>query len=212
MRLLIEKPDIADKIVENRHALGAAVATILVGFAAGGVVMARGRIVAGMAVAAAATTAGLLVSLPAVDAISSENDAAVLMPRLVAARRPGERVILAGRCSEDFSVVLALGERVTVWGASRELGMGHFTEVTPPSSPIPDDPYDVGGPAFPLRENPWLFDDARLETAWRSDDRTWFVGRPADVKTLRAKGLCVHVFGENESRVIAVNRPPLPAR
>jgi 4-amino-4-deoxy-L-arabinose transferase-like glycosyltransferase len=208
MHLMTSRPELADKIVEHRVVFGCAVAMMAVGFGVGGVAMARRRIVLGMAVASAATTAGVLCALPAIDVLATEYDAAVLMPRLIAARGPGERVILAGPCSEDFSVVLALGERVAIWGASRELGMGHFAEVTPPSTPIPADPYDVGGPKLPLPANPWLFDDARLAAAWNGAERAWFVGKESDLERLRATGLCAHVFVANDSRVIATNQPP----
>ncbi len=199
--------DVAAKAAENKTVLACAVGLIFLGCATGGVATARRRVVLGLLVAGASTTAGLLVAIPSVESLSSDADAAALMPRLVAARHAGERVVLAGTCSEDFSVVLALGERVAVWGAARELGMGHFAEVTPPSTPIPKDPYDVGGPLLPLPENPWLLDDARLAAAWRSADRAWFVGRPKDVDKLRAAGLAVHVLAENDSRSIVTNRP-----
>lgn len=210
--LMVKKAHIADKIIDHWPMFGAAVAMMAVGFAVGGIAMERRRIVLGMAIVAVATTAGLLRALPVAEKLAVEYDATVLMPRLVEVRRPGERVILAGPCSQDFSVVLALGERVAIWGAARELGMGHFVEVTPPSTPIPDDPYIVGGSKLPLLENPWLFDDARLAAAWSGPARAWFVGRASDVERLRETGLHAYLFAENGSRMIVTNQPPTASR
>jgi 4-amino-4-deoxy-L-arabinose transferase-like glycosyltransferase len=214
-RVMERRPEVAATLHDSMPAVGASVAAILVGGAVGGFLMARRRTLAGMAFVAGGSVVGVLVGLGVVDTLSQDTDASSLMPKLLAARRPGETVVLAGTCAEDFAVVLALGERVPIWGGARELGMGHFVEVTSPDVPIPDGrgdgdprpgPYEVGSVKLPLLENPWLFDDARLRAAWSGRSRAWFVGRPKDVEKLRAMGLAVHVIASNDKRAVAANR------
>ncbi len=191
--------------------VGAMGAALVVPMLAGGLWMARGRIVAGMSVVAA----GGCVFVVALSALASDlggdRMAGSLVAKMVLLRRAGEPVVVAGPIVDDYTIVRMLGERVHVWGKARELGMGHFTEVTSSDVPVPDRPYDVaasGKVAVP--RNRWLLDNRALRKAWTGSGRVWFVGRVEDVDKLRSMGLEIHVLAEKDEVAVATSRP-LPA-
>lgn len=202
-----------DAIHREPWAIAIAALLFAVPALAGAVWMARGRVLAGMKVVAAGTLAAVLVINAMASDLMGERDCAALMPRLVAVRKPGERVIVSGPNVDDYTIVLALRDRPYVWGFARELGMGHFTEQTAPDVPLPQNPYDVSvkggkGGDGALPGNPWLVDEKRLREMWTGTERVWFVGRPKDLAKVKDLGLdAANVLVENEQNVIASNQP-----
>jgi 4-amino-4-deoxy-L-arabinose transferase-like glycosyltransferase len=202
---------LADRIPAERVALlrghaetlGLAAAALMLPMAAGGELMARRRIVAGMAIVAAGSLAGVVLVSSAADELAGDRDAGSLVQQLIGVRKAGERVVIAGPVVDDYTIVLALRERPYVWGLARELGMGHFAEVTPPGRAIPDEPYEVSAETLP--ENRWLLGVDELKSAWNGPERVWFVGRPRDLEKLREEGLHVHVLARTDSRAVATN-------
>jgi 4-amino-4-deoxy-L-arabinose transferase-like glycosyltransferase len=199
--------DPEDAALVRAHAghVAAVLALLAAGFAGATWLTLRGALLRGFGVLAAASAAATLVVLPVADAAQAEIDTGPLVARLAEARQPGERVVLCGSCTQDFTVSLGLRERTYVWGFARETGMGHFVEVTAPDVPLPRSPYDVCAANVP--QNPWLLDDARFKDLWTGQRRVWVIGRPKDIDKLRGMGLPAHVLACNSSRVIASNLP-----
>ncbi len=197
--------DVAEVLRPSLPVLVAGGAMLVVGLAAGGIAAFRGRVVHGLAFAGVGSCAALLCVNSVSADVEADRDAGALLADLVRVRKPGERVVLGGPCAEDFTVSWVLRERTAIWGFARELGMGHFTEVTPPSEPIPESPYDVCAETLP--QNPWLLDDREMKAAWSGADRMWYIGRPKDVERLRSFKVPVFVLAANGSRSIACNQP-----
>lgn len=183
-------------------------AMLVLSMAAGGVAMARRRIVTGMAITGAGAFAAVLVLASAASQLGIDGVASNLATELAQARQPGEPVVISGQMVDDYTVVRAVGERLYVWGNARELGMGHFTEVTPPSVPLPDDPYEVAARGrVSLPQNPWLLDQQRLEEMWRGPTRVWLEGRAYELERLRHANLDLTVLAEHGDVAVVTNRP-----
>lgn len=187
----------------------AVAAAAVLSMAAGGALMARRRIVAGMAVVAAGSLACVVLVSSVADELAGDRTAESLVRQMADVRRPGERVVLAGPVVDDYTIVRGLRERPYVWGLARELGMGHFAEVTPPARPIPREPYDVCAKTLP--ENPWLLGTGELKSAWNGPERVWLFGRTKDLEKLRDEGLHVFVLGRNDNCAVATNQSLTPA-
>jgi hypothetical protein len=195
--------DLAAALPGHGTTLAVAVTALLAAAAVGAVMVVRRRPAAGWIVAAGGMTAALLAVLPVSDAMTEDSDARVLVATLRRLRDPGSRVVVAGACAQDYTVVHGLRERVAIWGRARELGMGHFAEVTKPDVPIPDDPYVVSGANL---TNAWLIDDGRLADLWRGPEPVWLIGRPIDVTALRRAKLEVFEVAANSERTLVSNR------
>jgi 4-amino-4-deoxy-L-arabinose transferase-like glycosyltransferase len=193
----------------NARPLGiaSAIAALLVPMLAGGIVMARGRVVAGMTIVGAGALACVLAANALAPDFASETDTTEVVVRMCAVRRAGERVVVSGPCSDDYAIVRTLGERPYIWGKTAELGMGHFTQVTPQTERVPDDVYRIGDDDHPLPRNPWLLDTARFRAEWAGAARMWFVGRTKDVVWLRANGFTMQSFAERDDMTVVTNRP-----
>jgi 4-amino-4-deoxy-L-arabinose transferase-like glycosyltransferase len=199
----------------NGSTLALAVGVLVAPMVLGGVVMARGRIVRGMAVVAAGGLACVLVVNARAPDLGIGAEAGELVRLLRQVRRPEEPVVVSWSLVDDYSVVLALRERPLIVGNGAELGMGHFTEVTSPDVPLPKferedgkirDVYHVGA-GIPLPQNPWIFDQESFRRRWEAPERMWLVCRDRDVGTLRGRRFVMHVFAEKESRAVATNLP-----
>jgi 4-amino-4-deoxy-L-arabinose transferase-like glycosyltransferase len=187
-----------------------AAGALVLSMAAGGVAMARRRIVPGMAVAGAGALVAVLVVDVAASRLGVDGVGTALASELARARKPGEPVVLGGRLVDDYTVVRALGDRPFVWGNARELGMGHFTEATPVTEPLPDDPYDVAAwGRVPLPQNRWLVDGKRLEEMWRGPSRVWLETRAKDLRKLRRANLPLTIL-DRRGGVAVVTNWPLP--
>jgi 4-amino-4-deoxy-L-arabinose transferase-like glycosyltransferase len=197
-------PDVASALSGHGTTLAVAVTILLAASVAGTVMVVRRRLAAGWVVAAGGMTAALFAALPVSDAMTERTDARALVAMLQRLRDPGSRVVVAGACAQDYTVVHGLRERVAIWGRARELGMGHFAEVTKPDVPIPNDPYVVSGAN--LTTNVWLIDDGRLAELWRGPEPVWLIGRPMDVTALRRAKLEVFQVATNSERVLVSNR------
>lgn len=161
--------------------IGALVATA-VGLLIGGILVARGRLWRGLAVSGVTFTAFCaFVSLSLPDLRVGLNASAIA--QIVSQReQPGDLIITNSDFVQDYSIQLALHHRISYVGNTHELGMGHFVEVTPPSEPVPIEPYDINGENLPA--NPWLYSHARLAERWRSGRRVWLICHPEDLEAL----------------------------
>jgi hypothetical protein len=204
----LEDRDVAAVLRDHGTAFAVAVAALVAASAIGAVLTVRRREAAASVVAAAGITAVLVAVLPVYDAMTERSDARELVATLRRLRDPGSQVVVAGDCAQDYTVVHGLRERVAIWGRARELGMGHFAEVTSTDVPIPSDPYVVSGEN--LTTNAWLFDDERLAELWRGSQPVWFIGKPIHVMALRRAKLEVFEVAMNSERVLVSNRA-LPA-
>ena len=94
-------------------------------------------------------------------------------------RSPTDSVIVHVSAVHDYRFTFGLGQRLSIYGPARELGMGHLSEITRPDQPFPADTYRVDGDRFP--EHPWLYSGARLRERWNSPERVWLVCRNDDL-------------------------------
>jgi len=201
-------PDWATVARDAAVPLSAAGGLLVLSMAAGGAAMARRRIVAGMSIVGAGAVATILVLISAASRLGVDRIATTVASELAHARRPGEPVVVSGRMVDDYSLVRAVGERVYVWGNARELGMGHFTEATPRSRPLPDDPYEVAARGrVSLPQNPWLLDKERIEEMWRRPTRIWLVCRESELTRLRDEHLDLTVLDEQDDVAVVTNHP-----
>jgi len=195
-------------VIRSRpFAIAFAAGALILPMLAGGVAMARGRIVAGMAVVGAGAFACVLAVNSLAPSFGAEEEAADLVVSLNGTRAAGERVVVSGPCADDYAIALTLGERPFIWGKTSELGMGHFTEVTPTSAPFPDDVYKLGDEQHPLPQNHWLLDRRSFKREWHGPARMWLVCRVEDLEWMRSDGFDVHAFAEKNETTIVTNRP-----
>ncbi len=121
-----------------------------------------------------------------------------------------DRVILHETVVHDYELVHALGRRAYIFSSCRELGMGHFAEVTPPTTPLPDkgqpipDPYAVSGENLPA--NAWLYPLQRLKDEWNGPRRLWLVGKTELLDQLTAAGLTFHRIDNARRTILVSNR------
>ncbi len=121
-----------------------------------------------------------------------------------------DRVILHESVVHDYELVHALGRRTFIFSSCRELGMGHFAEVTPPTTPLPDkgqpipDAYAVSGENLP--GNPWLYPLQRLKDEWNGPKRLWLVGKTDLLDQLTAAGLTYHRIDQARRTILVSNK------
>jgi hypothetical protein len=104
-------------------------------------------------------------------------------------------------------VQLALKRRVGIVGRARELGIGLFSEVTPPSRHFPDDPHELDSNRLP--ENPWLYDMRRLAREWNGPRRIWLFwsADAGELAKLRRVGIDPVEFARDGDVLALTNRP-----
>jgi 4-amino-4-deoxy-L-arabinose transferase-like glycosyltransferase len=207
------------KWLDAAHGSGSSIALAAVLLVApmlvGGWMMARGRVVPGMAVVAAGSFGCVLVVNDMTPELRVEQEAGALVERMKKVRRPEEAVVVFSPLADDYSIVFALRERPLIWGKLSELGMGHFTEATSKDTPFPKsvdvdgeilDVYHLGG-RLPLPQNRHMLDTPTFRSRWAGPDRMWLVARAKDVPLLRDSGLVIHVFAARLERAVLTNRP-----
>jgi 4-amino-4-deoxy-L-arabinose transferase-like glycosyltransferase len=168
----------------------------------------RGRVLRGMALAGVSGALALAVLLPNVERISPDIYAGRLARELRLRAGPEDRIVLSHKCVQDYTIVLELDRRPGILDETRELSMGHFTEVTPRERPLPRDIHDVS--ALNLPENPWLYSWPRLTAEWRGKERVWLFCSEKEAERLRAEGLTGHELGRSQKIVLLTNQA-LPA-
>jgi 4-amino-4-deoxy-L-arabinose transferase-like glycosyltransferase len=184
-----------------------AAVSLLLPMILGGLAMGRGRVVGGMALAGAGAFASLLAVNALGPAFGMIPESTDLVRRLQLVRGPDDLVVVSGPRSDEYAIVRGLGERPYIWGRAAELAMGHFTEVTPVTRPIPDDIYRLGDDDHPFPESPWLLTRRRLKAEWRGPRRVWLVAGTSDLEVLAATGFEVMTFAVNGGTVILTNHP-----
>ncbi len=171
----------------------------------------RGRIIGGLAFAGVASFAALALLLPNADTIAPNNYGEGLARIVAAHAQPNDAIVVTDDCVQDYTITLALRRRAAVVDHARELGMGHFTEVTPIDRALPDDPYQVSGANLP--ENTWLYTWPRVAEEWKSAKRVWLFGRLDDDQArdvaakLKKLGLDYFVIGTAKGTQLLSNRP-----
>jgi 4-amino-4-deoxy-L-arabinose transferase-like glycosyltransferase len=184
-------------------AAGAIVAGMLASLVIGGVLVRRGRVARGFAVAAVGTTVLLLPAYFVAGHATSDADASVVAARVAQAQAPGDQVLVSDRFVQDFTVQLAVKRRVGIVGRARELGVGLFAEVTPSSRPFPDAPHEIDAQSLP--ENPWLYDMRRLAREWRGPRRIWLIWSAEDAELARLRNVGIEpIEFERDGNVVAL--------
>lgn len=128
------------------------------------------------------------------------------LAEIVAARAgPDDRIVTSSQFVQDYTLQLVTRRRVALVGKARELGMGFFAEVTPTTTPIPDQPYGVRAENLP--QNDWLWTRERLAAELRSSERrVWFVGSVQEVEALLAANPALHVLDTQGEAQLCSNR------
>jgi 4-amino-4-deoxy-L-arabinose transferase len=181
-----------------------AVCLVLVALAllAGGVLALRGRFWGGIATCGAAFAVLVAIGMARLEDLRLERNVQSLAREIARRAEPGDLIVASGSFVHDYTLQLTLQRRVGFLGRTRELGMGHFAEMTPPSVPIPDDPYGVQAENL---ESPWLFTRERLATALNGKRRVWFVGSPKDVDALAGEGQALQVVASLPNARLCTN-------
>jgi 4-amino-4-deoxy-L-arabinose transferase-like glycosyltransferase len=173
--------------------------------------LALGLLGSGMAVA-------LTIGIPTVERLVPHRDSTNLISELRAhggddqnvppAQR--DKVIIHETSVHDYELLLALGRRAIIYGKAREVGLGHFVEVTPHNLPAPgpgqplNNPYEVSGNNT---VHPWLWSDQQLLDAWRGPERIWLIGDASLVNELTPLGIKVHIISPLRRKALMSNQP-----
>ncbi len=104
---------------------------------------------------------------------TSEN-AGPLAAEVAVRAQPGDEIIVNSYLCQDYSIIERLHRPLEVYGQARELGMGHFTQSTPLSEPLPFNPEQVSGDHGPPDGR--LVSDQELRARWRAPRRIWMFG------------------------------------
>ena len=168
-----------------------------------GVLAVRGRFWSGIALSGAALAGLVVVTTARLEELGIARNLQPLASAIAAREQQGDRVVTTTQYAQDYTLQLTLHQRIGLLGGARELGMGHFAEVTAPSVPIPREPYLVSGENLP--GNPWLYTRARLAQELRSPRRMWFVGTRKDLDDLRADGVKLRVVESSREAILCTN-------
>ena len=188
-------------------AVTAVAAGAVIALVAGGVLARRGRTAQGLAVAAVGTTMCLVPAYLIVEHAASGGDASAVAARIAQVQQDGDRVLVYDHFAQDYTVQLAVKRRVGIVGRARELGMGLFTEATPPTEPIPDIPHDINASVLP--DHPWLYDMRRLAREWKEPRRIWLIwsAEQHELDALRHVGIAPVELARDGDAVLLTNRP-----
>jgi 4-amino-4-deoxy-L-arabinose transferase-like glycosyltransferase len=162
-------------------------AVVVAALLIGGILVLRGHRLRGFAVAAIGTTVAYLPAYALAESALAEGDASVVAEKIAPAVKPDDRVLVSDEFAQDYTAQLALKRRVGIVGRGRELGVGLFAEVTSPTRPLPDRPYDVDTRTLP--QNPWLYCPRRLADEWRQPTRIWLIWSAADCEIARLRNV-----------------------
>ena len=186
---------VADRLeaipVELRQHFSVVLALTALGLLAGGVLALRGRFWAGIATSGIALAGLLVLGSASLESLGLVHNVQRFALRIAACAEPDDLVLTSRQFGQDYTLQLTLRRRIGLCGEARELGMGHFAEVTSPEVPIPVAPYKVSGDNLP--ENRWLYTHERLVQELRGPRRVWFLGSAREVDALLAEGLPLRV-------------------
>lgn len=169
------------------------------------VALLRGRVLSGVGVAGAGFVVACSWVVPNLQRIDPLMNSRALAEFASIHGDPDDEIVLSDRCVQDYSIVWALNRRPRILGRPRELGMGHFTEVTSPDRPLPELPDWLTAETLP--ENPYLWSVERLRSQWLEDRRLWiFTGGEWEAR-LRKAGLPLIEVGRNRKHELFTNRP-----
>jgi len=203
---LSDKTEVANSVPrELKEHLSIAMLLTALALLVGGVLALRGRFWSGVAAGGIALAGLIVISTTRMQELGLGRNVQPLA-RLIAERvQPGDLVVTSSPFVQDYTLQLTLARRVGLWGKARELGMGFFAEVTPPSVPIPQDPYGVSGDNLP--SNPWLYTRERLIAELRGPRRVWFVGAPVQIEAMHKDGVPIRVIDTVGDAVLCTNAP-----
>jgi len=185
---------------------------LTVGACAAGVCVARRRTQVGVLWGGLGMFGLLALVFPALDRIAPNVNNEAIARTVAETLTPEDAVLVTQDLVQDFSIPWVLERRLAILGRTRELGMGHFTEVTDRDQALPDDLYNVRAENLPT--NPWLYDWDRLLEEWNSPRQVWIFdkARPMEAKAIEtqliAAGCSVVKVGRVD-KVYAISNHPL---
>lgn len=150
-----------------------------------------GRPVQACALACAGLVLACAVALPRLDRAISGFDSLALARRLESRLRGDELLLVYQDMVQDYLIPWTLRRRLPILGCAREVGMGHFCEVTPFDIRIPPEPlpYRLSGDMLTSLSNathPWLVSFPDLVRVWNSPRRVRVIGPDSLLRLFRA--------------------------
>ena len=170
----------------------------------------QGRIAAGAGAALAGLVLAAALVLPRIDDLLPEVNATALAEQVAAHRQPDDLIVVSRDHVHKYHLTLVLG-RTHILDGAREVGMGHFVEVHPPSVPLPLDTYHLGADDRPNDSgSPWLLTTDELAAVMRSDRRVWlFCDRHQSQRLEAALGWPL-IHGGRRGSVLLRSNLPIP--
>ncbi len=165
-----------------------------------------GRMRAALAMLGGSAAVAAILSGAFVTELRMRENAGPLAAVVASRAAPGDEVIVNSYLCQDYSIIERLHRRMDLYGQARELGMGHFTECTPVSEPLPFNPEQVSGDHGP--RNARLISDEELIARWRAPGRIWIFGDDGLVDHLKRQCLRVFEAGRTRKAVLLTNWPP----
>ena len=214
---LVNQADLSEINVKFLPVLLMGLAALLLGLLAALAVLVRRQVIIAMGCVAIGITAAAAIVVPRLDDLIPDQN----LDRLITTMQTlsGDRnlpmaqrdVVVVDRDEvHAYELPLTLGRRVAIVGDAREVGVGHFIEVTPPTTPLPgpgqpiDHPYQVCGENT---AHPWLWSRERLGREWVGPHRVWLLCKDSYVDQLKTDGLNVHIIARIRRTLLVSNHP-----
>ncbi|MEK7414766.1 MAG: glycosyltransferase family 39 protein [Planctomycetota bacterium] len=191
--------------IDWQHGIPAAVGVslVLLSLVIGGIMLARRQVVPGFVISGCGFVLGLALALPGILDVRRGVDARELAALALAESTVEDHWVIAESCAHDHSIVWTINRPLCVVGLPRELGMGLFTDATPQTEPLLNDPYKVQRSAAPEQSRLWT--DFELAVRFRADRRVWLFTDEEHRDALRAAGLPIFEVGHTKRAVLLTN-------
>jgi 4-amino-4-deoxy-L-arabinose transferase-like glycosyltransferase len=165
----------------------------------------RRRLVASAAALALTLVVMAALILPRVPLLVPDFNLTPLATTIATQATPGDQIFLQQEVVHAYELPFIVHRRFAILDGARETGMGHIAEITPPTTPLPQDTYSASGETLP--GHPWLWSFARLSAAWPGSQRLWVVCDGTYYHRLQAAGLAVHLVGRANIMYLVSNQP-----
>lgn len=163
----------------------AAALVLVVGMLWGAIACWRGRMRHGLVAAGIAQALAVALAFSHAGELMDASEAGPLAAAMGDRIAPADRVILGPGAAHEHGVPWVLHRDTELMSPPRELGMGLFTTATPPSTPLPRDPYTITPADLPQQPRLVAADD--LARDWPGQRRIWLVCEPLSPGDLRQR-------------------------
>ena len=165
----------------------------------------RADLVQALTVLGIGTALAALACGPVILELRLRSNATLLARYVSHAFHDGDELVICTALAQNYEIVNTLHRRCAYAGPVRELGMGHFTEVTTHDQALPERPYEVSGST--LANDPWLLSEGQLAEQWAGPRRIWLFADDGIVQRLRAARLDVVELAHTRKALLVSNQP-----